>query len=516
MTNGFERGAIGSLDEFVSLIPHLDKKENRLYAAKKSFAHFMLIYMSHHLTIAPAQFQLEQYKLAKEKRLLLMTPRGYGKSVIWSTAYPLWVLLNNPFDLDLKWNKEELICLSATADFAERWIRSHKRELEANPRIINDYAPEKGEIWRSNQIELKGRGSITAVGAGAQIRGIHPTELIIDDLEDRAESKSEPVREEMREYFYKDLWGTVRNEKGKETRVKIIGTPVHPLALLPELYMKDWWEKRCYPIMDGGGNPLWPEYENKDALMTKRLHMGEMAWWSECMLAPKVAENPVFERDSFQFYEPGFLRSSDGGKIGLKDMYIVTCIDPAISQKDSGDYTAIVTYGATWDEKDPRIFCLDARRGHWLIGRQISEMMALLERFPGSAQLIETVAYQNALYHEYKRRLDMERLDVKVIAITPDKDKGRRAHVVQPLFQRRQVFFDNTDPNQRILMDELTLFDYEKRKTGRDDLVDASVYALTHIQDWMRRRKKKVGDHKELNLCWTPTNPIYVGARNGR
>lgn len=501
------------MDEFTKLIPLLDRKENRLYAAKHSFLAFMMIYMSHHLRIRPADFQIEQYGLARDPRLLLLNPRGYGKSIVWSICYPMWVVLNNPYDLDLKWNKEEIVCLSNTARFAERILKGIERELTQNPRIKSDYDPKPGEIWRTDQLDIAGMGSIVALGAGAQVRGYHPTEVLIDDLEDREECKSEVNRDKMREYFFQDLYGVLRDEQGMKTRMKVIGTTVHPLCLLLELYAMDWWTKRRYPIMDGQGKPLWSAYENEEKLKFKRDTVGEIAWWSEFMLDPLVSENPTFERQWFRSYEPGMLRSNDGQKIGLRDMYIVTAIDPAISQRDAGDYSAIVTLGATWDEKDPRVYVLDARRGHWTLSRQITELFASQEKFPGSVQLIETVAYQKALYLEYKNRLDQERMNVKVIEVTPDKDKGRRANAVQPIFQKGMVYFDYGDPIQKILMDELVLFDYEKRKSGRDDFVDAIVHAMTYIQEWMRRRKSKQGDRKAPTLMWSATNPIYAGAK---
>lgn len=497
---------------------HKDAKQNRLYAAKNSFKWFFYLYLGHYLYLKPAPFQIEQFRLAKEGRLLAVQPRGYGKSVTWSIGYPLWVMLNNPYELDMKWQKEDIFMISNTASLAEKWIRFIKRELTDNSRILTDYEPTPGDIWRTDEIELavrgKPHGRIVARGSGAQIRGEHPTELLIDDLENREEAASEGPREKMKEYFYQDLWGALRHEKGHQTRVKIVGTFVHPLALLPELYEKDWWEKRRYAVYNADGTPLWPEKMDDAKLRELRAQIPETAWASEYMNAPIVSENPTFMREWFRPYEPGMVRDASGKKITLRDMYIVTAIDPAISQRDSGDYTAITTYGATWDEKEPRIYCLDARRGHWTMSRQITELLAAYEKFPGAVQLIEVVAYQKALYYEYKEHLDREHLNIRVIELERDKDKGRRANVVTPLFQKGVVCFDFGDTMQKILMDELVLFDYSKRKHGRDDFVDATVDCVTYIDRWMRRRKKKVGKKKGLTVMYEPTNPIYGRVAN--
>ena len=505
MSSAFDNDAA-----FFALRPHFDDnnvgektaRANRLHAAKESFLHFVYLYLSNHLTLPVAPFQRKQFDLSKSERLLIVIPRGYGKSIYWSVAYPLWVLLTNPYNQDMKWQKEDMFMISNTANLAEKWIRCHKRELMENKRIIADFKPEQGKIWRNDEIEVtvngRAHGRIVARGSGAQIRGEHPTEIVIDDLENREEAASEGPREKMREYFYQDLWGAVRHEIGNRTRVKIVGTYVHPLALLPELYEKDWWETLKYAVYNDDRSPLWPEYMDEEALLELQKQMPATAWASEYMNAPIVSENPTFLREWFGGYEPGMIRDMAGKKITNRDMLVVTAIDPAISMKDGADYTAIATYGATWDEKEPRIYCLDARRGHWPVSRQITELLACYERFPGSIQLIETVAYQLALYYEYKERLDRERLNIKVVEVIPDKDKGRRANAVTPLFQRGLVKFDHADKMQQLLMDELALFDYSKRKHGRDDWVDASVYCLDYIDRWLRRSKrgkKKKGLH---------------------
>ena len=501
------------------LRPFFEKRENRLHAAKESCRWLWLLYLDRFFTIAMPPFQVELFDLAAEERLLIVMPRGYGKSVVWSICYPLWVILNNPYELDMRWQKEDLFMISNTANLAEKWIRNHKAILTTNSRIVGDYGVEPGKIWRNDEIEVtvNGRphGRIIARGSGAQIRGEHPTELILDDLENREEASSEGPREKMKEYFFSDLWGSLRHEDGARTRVKIVGTFVHPLALLPELYEKDWWEARKYSVYNADGTPLWPAYMDDEKLQILRSQVPETTWASEYKNQPIVSENPTFMREWFGSYEPGMLRGANGGKITVRDMMIVTAIDPAISQRDGADYTALTTYGVTWDDEKPRIYCLDARRGHWPLSRQITELLACYEKFPGSVQLIETVAYQKALFYEYKERLDREHLNIKVLEIIPDKDKGRRANAITPLFQSGAVYFDHGDRMQSLLMDELALFDYSKRKHGRDDWVDSTVHCFTHIGEWLRRKKRRAKKDTKPILMFKSNSPVCTGVLGG-
>ena len=79
------------------------------------------------------------------------------------------------------------------------------------------------------------------------------------------------------------------------------------------------------------------------------------------------------------------------------------------------------------------------------------------------------------------------------------------------MFQRGLVHFDFTDKMHQIVMDELALFDYSKRRHGRDDFVDTTVNCLTRIDEWFRRRKKHKTRKGELYIMWEPNSPIYGG-----
>lgn len=495
--------------DFAALVPQLNKRANRIYAAKRSFKFFLFIYFSHYLTLKPAKFHIESWDDAFESRSCQLWFRGSGKSVIWSVAYPLWKLLCNPDELDLKWEKYDIFCISRTSSLVEKWVRFQKRELTENSRIVTDFEPKQGEIWRNDEYELAGRGRVRAIGTGSQFRGDHPTDAILDDIEDREEAKVESNRDKLREWFYADFLGALRMEENKEVRVKIIGNCVHPLGIMQELFNLDWWKSTKYALYEEDGiTPSWPAYMNVQQIEDLRKKIPEPVFMAEYMNSPIISENPTFFRKHFNMYEPGMLRNAQGDKIGIKDMVLITSHDPAISIRDGSDYSAITTWGVVPDDKFPRIYCLEARRGHWSIGRQITELLASYEKFPGTTQLIETIGGFEAIYQEYRDRLEREHLNVKVISIKPNKDKGVRANAITHMFEKGYVYFDHTDKMQKLLMDELALFDYSVRKHGHDDFVDSTTQALSYAEDVLRRRKKKT-NRRKLNLAWEARGAVY-------
>ncbi len=501
-------------EEFIAMLPRFegkDGKANRLYAAKNSFRFFIYLYMSHYITLPPAQFQKDSWDAALEKRVLELWPRSYGKSVAWSVCYPLWKLLCNPENFGLKWEFPDVFLISHSASLAEKWVRKQQKELLANPRIIEDFNPQpSSKLWRGDEYEVIGMGHVKAIGKDTQFRGEHPTDAILDDVEDRQEAGSETNRDKLRDWFYGDFLGAMRLEKNKEAGIKIIGNLVHPLGLYNELLSKDWWRTTVHAVYKPDGvTPLWPEYMDAEAIEDLRSKIPESIFMAEYMNQPVISENPVFNRKTFHKYEPGFIYSPKGNKLAIKDMILVSSLDPAISVKDGADYSALTQWGLAMDGDDIRIYCLEAKRGHWSSPTQITEMLIFYEKYPGTIQLIETVSGFKAIYQEYKDRLERERLNVKVIDIIPVKDKGMRANATTHLFEKGYVHFNHDDKMQNILMDELAMFDYTKRKHGRDDFVDATTQALNYLDTIITRRQNKNKRSKKPIIMHNYTNPIY-------
>ena len=445
-------------------------------------------YCSGDLKFPIPKFHRTLYRLADEghKRIVIVAPRSFAKSTVFSKIYPLYQILEG--------NISRIIIISATGTLAEHWLREIKRELEENPYILRDYGNVSTSKWRQDEIVCQRQNGtqcqILAKGAGYQIRGFRPDIVIVDDIETDEGVRSEDQRDKLKDWFNKALINTLE----KDSQLIMIGTLLHPLSLLADVMARERWIHRKYQAILPNGESLWPEKWPINALNERKKEIGTLAFNSEFQNEPVISENPIFVKSWMKAYEAG---SAIFKKELVAGVHTVVYIDPAIAKKETADYTAIVTVSATFGA-EPKYYVRPGGiiRGHWTLNRTIIEAISIYDKFQASKLGIETTAYQEALADELRSWCENNRRFIPIDEIKPDKDKERRAHVVAPMLERGQVYFDQSDPMTQKLIEELIVF-----PTGdRDDLVDAFVYCLTALKDWSGRPVTKISS--VLNESW--------------
>jgi predicted phage terminase large subunit-like protein len=436
------------------------------------FALFTATYLPHILKVDCCPMHLEFYKTGadvKKRRVARAAPRYHAKSVTFSFCFPLWRIFDS--------KDSRGIIISETTPFAQQWLRDIKTEIETNQLLYADYRIKPGKKWEERHIICERPDGSTfelmAKGKGTQVRGFHPDWVICDDLENDEEVRSDDQRAKNLDWFNKALINTLDEE---EARLIYIGTILHPLSLLSDVMGREAWDCKTYKAIQPDGSALWPEKWPLDKLEARRKEIGDLAFSSEFMNEPIISENPVFEKKWFKTYDRAgaFFDAED-----RKTLYRVTACDPAIGLKETNDCTAIVTLAASLD-KNPKIFCTDARQGHWTVRDTLTQLSTVTTEQRQRHTILETTAFQEALAYSIREEEAIRKTSYGLIEVKPDKDKVRRAHAITPMVQYGDVYFDLTQPGQQKLLEQLILF-----PTGdHDDLVDAFVYAMQHLRDW--------------------------------
>ena len=444
---------------------------------------FAAQYMSHYLTHPVAKFHRTIYaELYDESNDLLSLEcmRGSGKTTIASITYALYLLCEG------KDAEFQVISRSGgTTGTATKIMAKVKRELETNQLLLHDYGIKRGESWGQDHIQvIRGDGKVVdfySLGKRSSIRGSRGT-VIIDDPQNYDDCVSETVLTRDEEWLLTDILPVMLPGQ----RLMFIYTPIHPLALGCKLKKMEDFKSLSFPAEDPvwSGKSVWQEHYPDEFLAKRFRMMGKIRYGSEYLCIARVSDNPTFQEEWIQGYEPDTALFREVENIGL---YRVTGMDGAESKADSADYTAIITVGATSGE-NPDVYLLDVKREKWSVKDGASFLLNTFTEFKQHKTIVESRVKDNktktggdALIVQIRDQERIYKNYVNLYPVRPVSDKVTRALYIQPLIQEGRFFVNFKDPAHVGLVNEMVMFD--GKGTFHDDRVDALVYAITDVID---------------------------------
>lgn len=331
---------------------------------QESVLKFGQAYLPGHFSVEPSAMHREIDGLlcrASEQRgmrIALAAPRGHAKSTLISLAYVLWSVCYH--------REAFVVIISDTADQAVGLLGHIRQELEANPRLREDFpdacAPAGSPgSWRQGEITLRSGARITALGAEQKIRGrrhgaARPTLIVLDDIENEDLAKSP----EKRERRWAWLTGSLLNAGCSTTNIVAAGTLLNVDSILARLVgvskpdpesgcPADFglgWERRVYKAVtswsarsdlwdkweaivrgddthDGlsgkeaahafhaahreamleGAGTAWPQRETYERLILDRLEVGARAFDAEKQNEPSSPERSLFREEDFHYWD---------------------------------------------------------------------------------------------------------------------------------------------------------------------------------------------------------------------
>ena len=325
-------------------------------------------------------------------------------------------------------------------------------------------------------IQKEGRvfSQIRARGRGCQVRGLRPTKVICDDLEDEELVRSEEQRKYLEEWFL----GALLNVLKMDQQLVVIGTLLHPLALLTKIINKkehfEGWTTEKYKAIDNNKS-LWEERFPIEDLLKRKMEIGTYAFETE------FQNNPI--SSDICLWRPGWIKRYD--KITTQITKVFAALDPASSEKESSDHSAIVVLGVG---EDNNIYELSSVKGRWGTWDLIERIIATNVSYRPIRFGIEEGVLQNIIAPVLLKKTELDpslRVPFEKISLgrytgeerkrREPKDKYSRALSVIHLWEQGVIFLKNQD-----LIDQLSTF-----PTGsEDDLVDACVYCARLIQKY--------------------------------
>tara|TARA_R110000803_G_scaffold94415_2_gene162061 strand:- start:3270 stop:4736 length:1467 start_codon:yes stop_codon:yes gene_type:complete len=478
-----------ALKEILALTEAKKRLELRAEATEKfmPFAHHVyenFIEGAHHRVIAE---KLERVARGELKRLIINMPPRHSKSEFASFLMPAWFLGRNP--------KLKIIQATHNTELAVRFGRKVRD-------LIDD--PAYKEIFPDTNLKEDNKGAgkwsttagaeYFAAGVGAAITGRGADLLIIDDPHSEQDALSESAFDNAYEWY----------TSGPRQRLQPGGTIIlvmtrwgkkdltgRLLAAQGQDVMSDKWEVVEFPAILPSDKPLWPEFWEKDALLSIKASLPVGKWNAQWQQTPTSSESAIIKREWWQDWEKEKIPPVS---------YIVQSYDTAFSKKQSADYSAITTWGIFKPEDGgpDHVVLLDARRGRWNFPELKEVAYEEHEYWEPDMVLVEAKATGTPLIDELRLR------GIPALGFAPGKgtDKVSRMHMVAPLFEAGMVWAPMHEKFADEVIEEVVSFPNGEN----DDFCDSMTLAL------MRFRQGgfiSLRGEEEDELEWRPRKREY-------
>ena len=414
----------------------------------------------HHRVIAK---KLELVAQGKLKRLIINMPPRHSKSEFASYLMPAWFLGRNP--------KLKIIQATHNTELAVRFGRK-VRDLLDDP-AYKEIFPKTGlkeDSKSAGRWSTSVGGEYFAAGVGAAVTGRGADLFIIDDPHSEQDALSESAFDNAYEWY----------TSGPRQRLQPGGSIIlvmtrwgkkdltgRLLAAQGGDAMSDQWEVVEFPAILPSDKPLWPEFWDKDALLSIKASLPVAKWSAQWQQEPTSAESAIVKREWWKMWE-----KEDIPQI----KYIMQSYDTAFSKKESADYSAITTWGVFQPEEGgpDNIILMAAERGRWNFPELKEHAYQEYEYWEPDMVLIEAKASGTPLMDELRLR------GIPALSYSPNKgnDKITRMHMAAPMFEAGRVWAPSNKKFAEEVIEEVASFPYG----DHDDFCDSMTMAILRFR----------------------------------
>jgi predicted phage terminase large subunit-like protein len=388
----------------------------------------------------------------------IAAPRDSAKTT-YSTALIAWVIGLNP-NVRIIVTSYNLEIAQAISVYAKNLVES-PRYREVFPWIRRSHKWAERQWLVKRDVFLKDP-TVLAVGMSGGLASRRADLVLIDDpIKSSIDIANKEVRLGMRTWFSEVLAPCVV----PGGRILVACTRYRVDDIHGTTFTEDnGWQvivQKAIVERDGVEISYWPERYSLESLQKKR-EENPAAFASQYQNSPLPVGTAVIR--------PEWVVRLPKSK---QFRFLVLGIDPAISKKETADYSALVLVGLT---RQGKFQTISQTRGRWTLRELLAKVFGVCDQWEDYPLriVIETIAYQAAIAQELKRQILLEDRDIRVKEIKPKGDKESRLYGVTGLMEcGDHSFVEGARFSE--LLDELLNFG----SLEHDDLADAWVYALT-------------------------------------
>ena len=400
----------------------------------------------HHEIIAD---KLQQFMDGTIKRLILQTPPRSWKSRLICEAIAHWMGKLQNTDIIYTWHS---IWLLEAFSRNIRWRIDSPEYKEVFDARIREWNSAISQWSTSNNNQLM------IFWVWGWITWRWGNRLIIDDpYATRQDAESETIRKKVLEWYNSTFYSRRHDQN---SGICIIMQRWREDDLVGDvLKLEDWEVVKIPAIQDG--KSFWESRFDLNELDKIRRQIWDYFFESQYQQDPINLWGWDFKPEYFVQYDEH-----------PRNLEVYTFIDPAISQKQEADYTAIVTI---WhDTRSNNIYVLEVIQERMLPDRLIDEVFRVVRDWKPRKVWLEVVQFQKMLALEFRNQMRIRDRYFTLEEITPRWEKEARIRsILQPRYSNHTIYHKNMQDL------ELELLKFPNAK--HDDQCDALSWAVAMI-----------------------------------
>lgn len=417
-------------------------------------------------------YDLSDLLLKDKSNVAVEMFRESGKSSYALRTFPLYCLAYPDKKRDF------IVIVKNNQTHASDKLKELIAEYENNPLIRHNLVGIKEQNAQAFSVDVKNEKGeilnirIEAYGKGASIRGLsnqdrRPKVIVLDDIQDHEDARSETVTETDWNWFLSDI-----NFLGKTARIFLIGNNLGERCVIERVINNAEqlkFKAIRIPVMIDG-KPTWEEKQSLKEIKEERANYAAMGkldiWYAEKMCQALAEESRIFKEEDYRYYSPQ--RKDD--LIGRCNLY--ACLDPASSTNPAACYRAITV---TAVDSENYWFILDVLYGRWDSAETIDKIFDCVRKYGLKTFHIEKGWYVQViepfLMQEQRNRNTF--FNIVPLEHAKQGSKLERIKILQPRFKAHTVYFPDTAEWLPELKSELAGVTKDEIKSEYIDCVDA-------------------------------------------
>ena len=421
-------------------------------------------------------YDLSDLLLKEKSNVALEMFRESGKSSYALRTFPLHALAYPSSERDF------IVIIKQNQRTASNKLKELIAEYKSNPLIRHNLVTIKEESQNCFSVDVKDENGeiinvrIEAYGKGSAIRGLsnqdrRPKIIILDDIQDKEDARSEVTVEVDWDWFLSDILFL-----GKNARLFLIGNNLGERCVIERVINNAGnlgFKALRVPVMIDG-KPTWPEKQSVEEIEKEKADFAAIGkldvWYAEKMCQAVAEATRIFLEGDYRYY------SNNSKEDIINRCNIFACLDPASSTRPEACLRAVTITGV---DADNYWFLFDCVYGRWDSATQIDVIFDIVRKYNLKNFYIEKGWYQQVVEPFLTKEMQKRNIFFNVIPLEHAKQgsKLERIKLLQPRFKAHTIYFPDQAEWLPEMKAELAGVTKDAIKSEFIDCVDA--FAMT-------------------------------------